>query len=73
MSQRRAVPELRARLLSAGAILNAIATTGMQLVLFGMNKAGVPMKFSFLVMTGVSFIVVIYIIIRWLAIKKQAA
>jgi MFS family permease len=72
MSQRRAAPKLRARLLSAGAILNAIATTGMQLALFGMNKAGMPMRTSFLIVAVISLIVALYSLKRWLAKRATA-
>ncbi len=72
MAQRRANPERRARLMSAGSVLLNLAVNGMTFMLIGLGYTALPPEFPFLIIVVISALVAAYTIYRWRAIRGEA-
>lgn len=70
MMQRRADPEKRARLMSAGSVMLNISVNGFTFMLIGLGYLTLAPNFPFLIIVIVSTIVAIYAVHRALQMKK---
>lgn len=73
MAQRRANPERRARLMSAGSVMLNLSVNAMTVMLIGLGYTQMSVKFPFLIIIIVSAIVAIYAGRRWLSQMRQNA
>lgn len=71
MSQRRAPPELRGRILASGGILNALTATLGNFTLAALALLSLPLQSAFLYIAGVSLIVAIVAFVRMLKLRGQ--
>lgn len=73
MAQRRADPERRARLMSAGSVLLNLSVNGMTFILIGLGFMSLPPRFPFLIIIVISSVVAIYAFSRWRNIHRAGA
>ncbi len=71
MAQRRANPERRARLMSAGSVLLNLSVNGMTFMLIGLGYLSLPPRFPFSIIIIISLIVAAYAFYRWAQLRKQ--
>ena len=71
MSQNRADPKYRARLLAAGAIMLNLSVNGFQLLLIWFGKMAFPFHMPFLMISGLSMIVAAYTVRRYFILRKE--
>jgi len=71
MAQRRANPERRARLMSAGSVLLNLSVNGMTFILIGLGYMMLPPSFPFLIIIVISFGVGAYAFYRWRQLRRQ--
>ena len=71
MAQRRANPERRARLMSAGSVLLNLSVNGMTFMLIGLGYLSLPPRFPFSIIIVISLIVAAYAFYRWAQLRKQ--
>jgi len=72
MSQNRANPQYRARLLAAGAIMLNLSVNGFQLLLVLFGKLKLPYHFPFLMISVISLLVAVYTAYRVIVLKRQS-
>lgn len=73
MAQRRANPERRARLMSAGSVLLNLSVNGMTFILIGLGFMSLPPRFPFLIIIVLSSLVAVYAFSRWRNIRRAEA
>jgi MFS family permease len=71
MAQRRANPERRARLMSAGSVLLNLSVNGMTFMLIGLGYLSLPPRFPFSIIIVISLIVAVYAFYRWAQLRKR--
>ncbi len=71
MMQRRADPEKRARLMSAGSVMLNLSVNGFTFMLIGLGYLTLSPKFPFLIIVIVSTVVAIYAIHRTIEMKRE--